>query len=124
MHLGYVVGYEMALEKLGYYSEEALDIIKQAGGEQAVKAILPKVVGGAEKAAPAAAKAAPAAAKAAPAAEKAVAKETAKEPAKKPGASAVDWFSRRTPLEQAAMLGGSGLGTLGAGVGLGHALSD
>lgn len=101
MHIGFVVGYESALEKLGFYSEEALAIIKEAGGEKVVKAVKDVV----SKAAPAAA-------------------EAGKEVAKKPGASAVEWFGRRKPWEQAALLGGSGLGTLGAGAALGRASKD
>ncbi len=105
MHLGFVVGYEMALEKLGFYSEEALAIIKEAGGEKVVKAVKDVVSKATSKAAPAA-------------------EAAGKEVAKKPGASAVEWFGRRKPWEQAAMLGGSGLGTLGAGAALGRASKD
>lgn len=106
MHLGFVVGYEMALEKLGFYSEEALAIIKEAGGAKAVKDVVSKATSKATS------KAAPAAA------------EAGKEVAKKPGASATEWFGRRKPWEQAALLGGSGLGTLGAGAALGRASKD
>ena len=151
--LGYMCGYEIALEKVGFCDPELLEVIKTAGGV-AVNKIVNLAAKGGKGAIPAVERGTVGAAKtpfrlaepqavrpigAPPPAEVAMANPGAAVPGAVEGAApaaaaagaeeasrlqkAHEWFKGRTRLEQGLMAGGAGLGMVGLGAGIGHASS-
>ena len=151
--LGYMCGYEIALEKIGFCDPELLEVIKTAGGV-AVNRVVNLAAKAGKGAVPAVERGTAGAAKtpfrlaepqpirrvgAPPPAEVAVANPNAAAGAVEgaaPAAAAAagaeeasrlqkahEWFKGRTGLEQGLMAGGAGLGAIGLGAGIGHAAS-